>query len=88
MVGKTRVDLQVPQHDGEQSRVVLGLLEAIDREGEQSQRAMAEKFGVALGLVNAYLKTCIKKGYVKVQRLPPRRYVYVLTPKGLAKNCG
>ena len=86
MVAKTQVDVQVVQNNTEHSRVVLGLLDEIGREGGQSQRAMADKFDVALGLVNAYLKTCIKKGYVKVQRLPPRRYVYALTPKGLAEK--
>lgn len=78
--------MQVPQSDGEQSRVVLDLLDSIERGSEQSQRAMADKFGVALGLVNAYIKICVKKGYVKVRRLPPRRYVYVLTPKGMAEK--
>ena len=78
--------MQVSQGDSESSRVVLELLEAIERQGEQSQRAMADKFGVALGLVNAYLKICVKKGYVKVKRLPPRRYVYMLTPRGMAEK--
>jgi len=86
MVAKPQLETQVPQSDVEQSRVVLNLLDAIDRQGEQSQRAMADKFGVALGLVNAYIKICVKKGYVKVQRLPPRRYVYLLTPKGMAER--
>src|SRR2546430_7096111 len=37
-------------------------------------------------LVNAYLKICIKKGYVKVRRMPARRRAYLLTPKGLAEK--
>jgi DNA-binding MarR family transcriptional regulator len=86
MVAKSQAGMQVSQGDSESSRVVLELLEAIERQGEQSQRAMADKFGVALGLVNAYLKICIKKGYVKVKRLPPRRYVYMLTPKGMSEK--
>jgi hypothetical protein len=41
---------------------------------------------VALGLVNAYLKRCIKKGLVKVRDAPARRYVYYLTPSGFAEK--
>lgn len=84
MLAKSHVGEQVPQTD--QSRMMLDLLETIEREGEQSQRAMADKFGVALGLVNACIKTCVKKGYVKIRRLPPRRYAYMLTPKGAAEK--
>ena len=39
-----------------------------------------------MGLVNAYLKFCIRKGYVKVKRIPARRYSYLLTPKGFAEK--
>ncbi len=74
------------QQDTGRSRAMLELLESIDREGEQSQRTMATQFGVALGLVNTYLKICVKKGYIKVKRLSSRRYVYLLTPKGMAEK--
>ena len=40
----------------------------------------------ALGLVNAYLKRCIKKGLVKVREAPARRYAYYLTPQGFAEK--
>ena len=71
---------------GEDERIVLGLLETVERNGAQSQRMLASELGVALGLVNAYLKRCIKKGLVKVQEAPARRYVYYLTPKGFAEK--
>src|SRR6266481_3418665 len=45
---------------------MLGLLESVERDGEQTQRRMASELGVALGLVNAYLKRCVKKGLMKV----------------------
>ena len=65
---------------------MLDLLESVDQESEQSQRTMASRFGIAVGLVNAYLKICIRKGYVKVRRMPARRRAYLLTPKGLAEK--
>ena len=68
------------------SRMTLDLLESIERDGNRSQRARALECGVALGLVNAYLKYCAKKGYIKIKRIPARRYIYYLTPKGLAEK--
>ena len=49
------------------ARIVLGLLESVERDGAQSQRKLASDLGIALGLVNAYLKRCVKKGLVQNQ---------------------
>ena len=72
--------------DAEKTRIMLGLLESVERGGEQSQRRLASELGVALGLVNAYLKRCVKKGLVKVRQAPARRYAYYLTPSGFAEK--
>jgi DNA-binding MarR family transcriptional regulator len=71
--------------DGD-DRVIHDLLESIGRDGAQTQRHLAQELGVALGLVNAYLKRCVKKGFVKVRQAPTRRYAYYLTPKGFAEK--
>jgi DNA-binding MarR family transcriptional regulator len=68
------------------AQIVLGLLESVERDGAQSQRRLATELGIALGLVNAYLKRCIKKGYVKVSNVPSHRYAYFLTPQGFAEK--
>ena len=47
---------------------------------------LASELGIALGLVNAYLKRCVKKGLVKVRDAPARRYAYYLTPQGFAEK--
>jgi DNA-binding MarR family transcriptional regulator len=72
--------------DHENSRIVLGLLESVERDGAQSQRKLASDLGIALGLVNAYLKRCVKKGLLKIGQAPARRYAYYLTPHGLAEK--
>ena len=74
------------RQDFERSRAMLGLMESLEQDSVRSQRSIALQFGVAVGLVNAYLKSCIKKGYVRVRRLPSRRYAYLLTPSGLAEK--
>jgi DNA-binding MarR family transcriptional regulator len=72
--------------NAERTRIMLGLLESVGRGGEQSQRRLASELGVALGLVNAYLRRCINKGLVKVRDAPARRYAYYLTPNGFAEK--
>jgi hypothetical protein len=72
--------------EADRDRILLGLLESVERGGEQSQRRLASELGIALGLVNAYLKRCITKGLVKVTHAPARRYAYYLTPQGFAEK--
>jgi DNA-binding MarR family transcriptional regulator len=72
------------EHENE--RIVLGLLSSVENDGARSQRRIAAELGIALGLVNAYLKRCIKKGLVKVHDAPARRYAYYLTPQGFAEK--
>src|SRR5271154_6921509 len=70
----------------ENERIVLDLLSSVETDGARSQRRIAAELGVALGLVNAYLKRCVKKGLVKVNDAPARRYAYYLTPQGFAEK--
>src|SRR5271157_1775922 len=72
--------------DQDNQRIMLELLQSVERDGGQSQRRLAAELGIALGLVNAYLKRCIKKGLVKVSEAPARRYAYYLTPQGFAEK--
>ena len=72
--------------DVDDTRIILGLLEYVERGGEQSQRRLASELGVALGLANAYLKRCVKKGLIKVRQAPARRYAYYLTPHGFTEK--
>src|SRR5262249_50336794 len=46
----------------------------------------ASDLGIALGLVNVYLKRCVKKGLLKIGQAPARRYAYYLTPHGFAEK--
>ena len=50
----------------EDARILLDLLSSVERDGDQSQRRLASELGIALGLVNAYLRRCVRKGLVKV----------------------
>lgn len=65
--------------------ILLGLLDAVER-GNVTQRRLSRELGIAVGLVNAYIKRCINKGLIKVQQIPPRRYGYYLTPRGFIEK--
>ncbi|UFS72695.1 winged helix-turn-helix transcriptional regulator [Geomonas sp. RF6] len=62
------------------------LLSEISGEEQLSQRELAKRLGIALGLVNSYLKNLVAKGYVRVANFPKNRYAYLLTPKGFAEK--
>lgn len=77
---------RVAYNKAEASRIMLGLLDAVEQDRVQSQRHLASELGIALGLVNAYLKRCVKKGLVKIGEAPAHRYAYYLTPQGFAEK--
>ena len=62
------------------------ILDELTREDIISQRMLADRLGIALGLVNAYLKRLYKKGHIKLKTLPRNRIKYIITPKGLAEK--
>ncbi|MCC5977792.1 MAG: winged helix-turn-helix transcriptional regulator [Salinarimonas sp.] len=66
--------------------VELRLLDAVERGRFGSQREAAAELGIALGLVNAYVKRCVRKGWLKVSEVPARRYAYYLTPQGFSEK--
>ena len=71
---------------GNEAKITLGLLNLVQDDPATSQRSMAGDLGIALGLANAYLKRCVKKGLIKVSQAPANRYAYYLTPKGFSEK--
>ena len=64
----------------------LLLLSELDRDGGATQRALATKLGVALGLTNLYLKRLARKGHIKITTIPRNRIRYLLTPQGFTEK--
>ena len=62
------------------------LLSEISGEERLSQRELAKRLGIALGLVNSYLKNLVSKGFVRVGNFPKNRYAYLVTPTGFAEK--
>jgi len=69
-----------------QGRRDLQLLNEVEQDAEITQRSLADKLGVALGLTNLYLKRLARKGYIKITTIPRHRIKYLLTPSGMAEK--
>ena len=64
----------------------LRLLEAVEQNSRITQRGLATKLGIALGLTNIYLKRLARKGYIKCVNVQPNRISYLITPRGIAEK--
>ena len=69
----------------------LEILTAIGEGAPLTQRVLASRLGVALGLTNLYLKRLARKGYIKIVDFPRKpaaraRLRYLLTAPGLAEK--
>ncbi|GJL66034.1 MAG: transcriptional regulator [Nitrospirales bacterium] len=64
----------------------LFVLQEIEQNPVLTQRSLALKLGVALGLTNLYLKRLVRKGHIKITTIPKNRIRYLLTPRGLKEK--
>ena len=64
----------------------LEILNLIHQNGLITQQEIADHLGVAIGLVNSFVKRMVKRGYIRIKRVPKRRYLYLLTPKGVSEK--
>jgi DNA-binding MarR family transcriptional regulator len=79
VVNNTRVS------DSDQHKA-LQILNELSDNNSLTQREISSNLGIALGLVNSYIKNLISKGFITVSAIPPRRYAYFLTPKGFSEK--
>jgi DNA-binding MarR family transcriptional regulator len=62
------------------------ILSAIDTGQSLSQRLLASRLGIALGLTNLLVRRLVRKGWVRVTRIQRNRVRYLLTPTGVAEK--
>ena len=66
------------------------IMRLLEENPELSQRELAAKLGMSLGGLNYCLKALIDKGFVKLDNFQNSKhklkYVYVLTPAGIAQK--
>ena len=64
----------------------LKLLEEVEKDSRVTQRGLATKLGIALGLTNIYLKRLVRKGYIKCVNVQSNRITYLITPRGISEK--
>lgn len=64
----------------------LRTLEALEEKPDISQRDLASRLGIAVGLTNACLRKMARKGLIKVKRINSRNITYHLTGAGIAEK--
>lgn len=62
----------------------LNFFNAIEKAEEKTQKTISSEIAVSIGMANALIKKFLKKGLIKVQQAPYKRFVYYLTPKGFS----
>lgn len=69
-----------------ENKVIVELLSEIERNPSFTQRSLAAEMGIALGLMNQYLKRFVSKGWVRATQVSPKRISYFLTPQGMKEK--
>ncbi|QXM06685.1 winged helix-turn-helix transcriptional regulator [Crassaminicella indica] len=64
----------------------MNILEILSGDSNISQRDIAKKTNMSLGMVNTLIKKCVKKGLIKIENLNARSVRYILTPKGIEEK--
>ena len=72
--------------ENREESMTLALLTAIEDRSDVTQRHLATRLGIALGLANSYLARCVRKGLVKITQAPANRYLYYLTAQGFTEK--
>jgi EPS-associated MarR family transcriptional regulator len=66
------------------------VLRLLQENPTSSQRDVAKSLGISLGGVNYCLNALVEKGHIKMRNFQEandkRKYVYLLTPKGIAEK--
>ena len=50
-----------------------------------TQRSLAHRLNISLGLTNAILQNLIHRGWVKAKKMTGRKILYLITPQGMAR---
>tara|TARA_R110001606_G_scaffold314556_6_gene461327 strand:+ start:4842 stop:5198 length:357 start_codon:yes stop_codon:yes gene_type:complete len=74
----------------ERESIDYELMFLLEQDPDLSQRELSRRLGISLGRVNYCLQALAQKGWVKLEnfRQSPhkQRYVYALTPAGIARK--
>ncbi len=61
----------------------IGIIAALEKGDQITQRQIASTIGVSLGLTNLLIKNLLKKGFIQISRINQKKIHYILTREGL-----
>ena len=64
----------------------LNFLRSLEEGKEVTQKSISNHISVSIGFVNTLIKKFLKKGVIKVQQAPYKRFIYYLTPEGFSEK--
>lgn len=62
------------------------VLEILNEDNNLTQRHIAKKAGISLGLTNIIIRRLVKKGFLKIKNMNKKSILYNLTPKALIEK--
>ena len=62
------------------------VLEILNKDNNLTQRHIAKKAGISLGLTNIIIRRLVKKGFLKIKNMNRKSILYNLTPKALIEK--
>ncbi len=66
-------------------RILENISQTLQENPQASQRILAEKTGMSIGLMNAVLKRFAERGWIMLTNVNMRKLTYAITPKGMAE---
>ncbi|MGB2783804.1 MAG: winged helix-turn-helix transcriptional regulator [Atribacterota bacterium] len=66
-------------------RKQLETLLEIKQNPSLTQRSLAHRLNISLGLTNAILQNLIHRGWIKAKKMTGRKILYLITPQGIAR---
>lgn len=65
--------------------VLQDIADTLETEPMASQRVLAEKAGMSIGLMNAVLKRFVERGWIMLTNVNLRKLSYAVTPAGISE---
>ena len=61
------------------------VLNYISTKEDVTQRKIAKYMGLSLGQIDFILHNLVEKGLLKIEKVTPRSFKYILTPQGIVR---
>lgn len=67
------------------SKPELDTLLELKQNPSLTQRSLAHRLNISLGLTNAIMQNLIHRGWIKAKKLTGRKLIYLVTPQGMSR---